>query len=135
MIIVLSLFTTISSETTIITGMILYAAFTLGLGLNISPVTTLALNQVSQPLYPHGSAITNTINQISGAIGPALYTSIMAIVSQRFMQESNLTDATLLEIEGMTQGVHMVYYVAIGFTVVAFIIALTLKKKDQAGAH
>lgn len=131
--IVISFFTMISSETTTLTGMILYAVFTLGLGLTLPPIQTLALNQVSQPLYPHGSAISNTVNQISGAIGPALYTSIMTIAAQRFIQQSNLTGENTIEIEALTQGVQMVYYTALGAAVVAFIIALTLKKKDQYG--
>ncbi len=112
---ILSLFTTISSETTTMTAAILYAAFTIGVGLSIGPVMTLALNQVPKPLHAHGSAISNTINQVSGAIGPALYTSIMTMASQHFIQQSNETNKTLLQIKSMTSGVHTVYYVAIAF--------------------
>ncbi|MED4212289.1 hypothetical protein P4662_23805 [Priestia megaterium] len=99
-----------------------------GVGLSIGPVMTLALNQVPKPLHAHGSAISNTINQVSGAIGPALYTSIMTMASQHFIQQSNETNKTLLHIKSMTSGVHTVYYVAIAF--VSFLLALTLKKKD-----
>jgi MFS transporter, DHA2 family, lincomycin resistance protein len=129
--IILSLFTTISSGTSTTTAAILYAAFTIGVGLSIGPVMTLALNQVPKPLHAHGSAISNTINQVSGAIGPALYTSIMTMASQHFIQQSNETNKTLLQIKSMTSGVHTVYYVAIAFAVVSFLLALTLKKKDQ----
>ncbi|WP_232696904.1 DHA2 family efflux MFS transporter permease subunit [Brevibacillus daliensis] len=87
--IVVCLFTTISTETTITTAMILYAIFTIGAGLALGPIMTLALNQLPKPLYAHGSAIFNTFNQIAGAIGPALYTSIMTMASQRFIQASN----------------------------------------------
>lgn len=59
----------------------------------------------------------------------------MTIASQRFIQQSTITDNRLLEIESMTQGVQMVYYVAIGVAVAALIISLTLKKKDQVGAY
>ncbi|WP_243495352.1 MFS transporter [Priestia aryabhattai] len=126
---ILSLFTTISRETTTMTAAILYAAFTIGVGLSIGPVMTLALNQVPKPLHAHGSAISNTINQVSGAIGPALYTSIMTMASQHFIQQSNETNKTLLQIKSMTSGVHTVYYVA--FAIVSFLLALMLKKKDQ----
>ena len=128
---ILSLFTTISRETTTMTAAILYAAFTIGVGLSIGPVMTLALNQVPKPLHAHGSAISNTINQAAGAIGPALYTSIMTMASQHFVQQSNETNKTLLQIKSMTSGVHTVYYVAIAFAIVSFLLALTLKKKDQ----
>ncbi|MEY9217236.1 MFS family permease [Bacillus subtilis] len=129
--IVLCLFTQISNETTTTTAAILYAAFTIGVGLSIGPVMTLGLNQVPKQLHAHGSAISNTINQVSGAIGPALYTSIMAVASQYYIQHSNEANKTVLNIQSMTQGVHAVYYVAIVFAVVSFILALTLKKKDQ----
>ncbi len=75
-----------------------------GVGLSIGPVMTLALNQVPKPLHAHGSAISNTINQVSGAIGPALYTSIMTMASQHFIQQSNETNKTLLQIKSMTSG-------------------------------
>ncbi|MDL2029715.1 DHA2 family efflux MFS transporter permease subunit [Bacillus subtilis] len=129
--IVLCLFTQISNETTTTTAAILYAAFTIGVGLSIGPVMTLGLNQVPKQLHAHGSAISNTINQVSGAIGPALYTSIMAVASQYYIQHSNEANKTVLNIQSMTQGVHAVYYVAIVFAIVSFILALTLKKKDQ----
>ncbi len=57
---------------------------------------TLALNQVPKPLHAHGSAISNTINQVSGAIGPRLcIQAIMTMASQHFIQQSNETNKTL----------------------------------------
>ncbi|HLR61963.1 MAG TPA: DHA2 family efflux MFS transporter permease subunit [Lentibacillus sp.] len=121
---VLAVFTTISPETGLLTAMIMYALFTLGLGLNLSPVTSLALNQVERSISAHGSAITNTINQISGAIGPALFTSIMTMTSQIYSHNN----AGASEMYAMTQVVHMVYYVAIGFALIALVIILSFRK-------
>ncbi|EJR44433.1 drug:H+ antiporter-2 (14 Spanner) (DHA2) family drug resistance MFS transporter [Bacillus cereus VD107] len=129
--IVLCLFTTISTETTIIKAMILYAIFTIGAGFALGPIMILALNQLPKPLYAHGSAIFNTFNQISGAIGPALYTSIMTMASQRFIQASNEKNEALLQTEALTKGVHTVFYVGLIFAVISFVMALTFKKKDQ----
>lgn len=126
LLIMLGLFTTISSDTTTGEAMILYAFFTIGVGLTVGPATTLGLNQVPKELNAHGSAISNTLNQVAGAIGPSLYTSIMAVVSQYVMNHQNAS-----EIEGMTGGVHAVHYVALVFVVISFVISLTLKKRDQ----
>nr|MDH3163089.1 MFS transporter [Bacillus licheniformis] len=114
---VLSLFTNISSDTPMAVGMMLYAGFTLGVGLTMAPIMTLGLNQVPKPLYPHGSAIMNTVNQVSGAIGPALYTTILTTVSNRFIAHSSGGDRQEPHMQGMTEGVHMVYFVAIAFAV------------------
>jgi DHA2 family lincomycin resistance protein-like MFS transporter len=131
LIIMLSLFTRISSDTTTTEATILYAFFTIGVGLSVGPAMTLALNQVPKELHAHGSAISNTINQVSGAIGPALYTSIMTMTSQRFIEGAEGGNQSLLEVQGLTEGVHTVYYTALGFAALAFVLALTLKRKDQ----
>ncbi|RAS72586.1 DHA2 family efflux MFS transporter permease subunit [Priestia endophytica] len=131
LIIMLSLFTRVSSDTTTTEATILYAFFTIGVGLSVGPAMTLALNQVPKELHAHGSAISNTINQVSGAIGPALYTSIMIMTSQRFIEGAEGGNQSLLEVQGMTEGVHTVYYTALGFAALAFVLALTLKQKDQ----
>lgn len=128
---ILGLFTRISSETTTMEAMILYAFFTIGVGLTVGPVMTLALNQVPKELHAHGSAISNTINQIAGAIGPALYTSVMTMTSQHFIEESSEANKMILKIQGMTKGVHSVYYAALVFAVVSFLLALTLKREKQ----
>ncbi len=130
---ILGLFTRISSETTTMEAMFLYAFFTIGVGLTVGPVMTLALNQVPKELHAHGSAISNTINQISGAIGPALYTSVMTMTSQQFIEESSEANEMILKIQGMTKGVHSVYYTALVFAVVSFFLALTLKRERQVG--
>ena len=41
------------------------------------PVSTNGLNQLPRSLYPHGTAVNNTLNQVAGAIGTALMVTIM----------------------------------------------------------
>ena len=41
------------------------------------PVSTNGLNQLPRHLYPHGTAMNNTLNQVAGAIGTALLVTIM----------------------------------------------------------
>lgn len=131
MLFILFFFTRLSEDTTLLSGMILYAVFCLGLGFALPPVQTLSLNQLDKDLYTHGSAIANTTNQVSGAIGPALYTSIMTMASNSFVAQSNITDKKALEVASMTHGVHVSYTVAIVVACIAFIVAFTLKKKHQ----
>ncbi|KKB73282.1 MULTISPECIES: MDR family MFS transporter [Bacillus] len=132
---VLLLFTKISSGTSMAAAMMLYAGFTLGVGFTMAPVMTLGLNQVPKPLYPHGSAIMNTVNQVSGAIGPALYTTILTTVSNRFIRQSAITSEKDLQMQGMTAGVHTAYFVAIGFAVVALALSFLIKAKNKEVQH
>lgn len=132
---VLLLFTRISSGTSMAAAMMLYAGFTLGVGFTMAPVMTLGLNQVPKPLYPHGSAIMNTVNQVSGAIGPALYTTILTTVSNRFIRQSAVTSEKDLQMQGMTAGVHTAYFVAIGFAVVALALSFLIKAKNEEVQH
>lgn len=131
MIFILFFFTNLSEQTSLLTGIILYSVFSLGLGFALPPVQTLSLNQLNKKLYTHGSAISNTINQISGAIGPALYTSIMTVASTNFIRHSKGKNKNTLEIESLTHGVHVSYTVAIVVAIVAFIVALTLSNKSK----
>ena len=41
------------------------------------PVSTNGLNQLPRRLYPHGTAMNNTLNQVAGAIGTALMVTLM----------------------------------------------------------
>ena len=57
------------------------------------PVSTNGLNQLPQSHYPHGTAMNNTLNQVSGAIGTALLVTIMS--------NRTVTHATELSKEAM----------------------------------
>lgn len=48
-----------------------------GLGMAMTPLMTSALGSLEQDLYSHGSAIVNTLQQIAGAAGTALFVTLM----------------------------------------------------------
>jgi DHA2 family lincomycin resistance protein-like MFS transporter len=72
------LFTRFDETTT--TGFLVavHIALMVGVALVMMPAQTAGLNQLPRHLHPHGTAILNTLQQISGAIGTALYFSIMS---------------------------------------------------------
>ncbi|MBT2248208.1 multidrug efflux MFS transporter [Arthrobacter sp. BHU FT2] len=49
----------------------------LGLGMVMTPLLTSSLGSLHQDLFSHGSAITNTLQQLAGAAGTALFISVM----------------------------------------------------------
>ena len=57
--------------------MMLYTVRMLGISLVMMPVMTNGLNQLPMISNPHGTAMNNTLQQVSGAIGSALLLTIM----------------------------------------------------------
>src|SRR5690625_5123947 len=50
-----------------------------GLSIALMPVITLALNQLPPKWYSHGSAMANTMQQISASIGTAFLVTVVAM--------------------------------------------------------
>ncbi|UJH70528.1 hypothetical protein L0A91_15970 [Ornithinimicrobium sp. INDO-MA30-4] len=49
-----------------------HVVLSIGLGMLFTPLFTTALGSVQPHLYPHGSAIVGTVQQVAGAAGTAL---------------------------------------------------------------
>lgn len=50
----------------------LHIALMVGISMIMMPAQTNGLNQLPPELYPHGTAIMNTLQQVAGAIGTAV---------------------------------------------------------------
>ncbi|WP_445491405.1 MDR family MFS transporter [Niallia sp. 03133] len=92
------------------------------------PSQTNALNELPKHLYPHGTAISNTLQPISGALGVSIFVSILTGRSQHFLDEYNGQKTQQVFDDAMTYGVHHAYWFALSICVLAFIIALFVKK-------
>lgn len=78
-------FTVLSQSTSYLTLMLLFVLMMLGMSLIMMPVMTAGLNQLPRNLYPHGTAMSNTLQQVSGAIGTALLVTIMTQGSKSWL--------------------------------------------------
>ncbi|MGK8360437.1 DHA2 family efflux MFS transporter permease subunit [Corynebacterium amycolatum] len=58
-----------------------HIVFEIGLGLLFTPLFTFGLGDLPRSLYPDGSAIMNTLQQVAGAVGTALFVAMSAIVT------------------------------------------------------
>ncbi|MBQ0138568.1 MAG: DHA2 family efflux MFS transporter permease subunit [Kurthia sp.] len=65
-------------ETTYIYLMLAYTIRMFGMSMVMMPMMTNGLNQLPQNLNPHGTAMNNTLQQVSGAIGSAIMITIMS---------------------------------------------------------
>ncbi|MCL5115908.1 MAG: DHA2 family efflux MFS transporter permease subunit [Firmicutes bacterium] len=72
--------------------MVAYVFMMLGMSLIMMPVMTSGLNRLPPDLYPHGTAVSNTLQQVAGAVGTALLVTIMTDGAKSWMT-SHLRDA------------------------------------------
>ncbi|MEK3790441.1 MDR family MFS transporter [Paenibacillus sp. FSL R7-0204] len=82
------LFAGIDSDTT--RGSVLFDHVLLFLGISfvVMPAQTAGMNQLPRHLVPHGTAIYNTLQQIAGGIGIALFVGIMSSRANRYLHHS-----------------------------------------------
>ncbi|GAF12090.1 LOW QUALITY PROTEIN: multidrug resistance protein [Bacillus sp. JCM 19045] len=110
------LYTNLTTDTSLAYLTIVYAVRMFGLSLFLMPVTTAGLNVLPRELIPHGTAMNNTMRQVSGSIGTAILVSVMTA--------STSTENS----EAMIQGVNNSFIVATCVAFVSLILAFFIKK-------
>lgn len=124
--------------------MSVYTVRMIGMSLVMMPVMTNGLNQIPMVSNPHGTAINNTLQQVSGAIGSALLLTIMTkrmeksgeVLFAEAMSSGNVptSDAGLeaLKVElanqAMLDGISFSFFIASIVATVALILALFIQR-------
>lgn len=105
----------------------------LGLSMVMMPVTTAGINSLSRNLLSHGTAVNNTLRQVSASIGTAVLITIMSNV-----QDSNAPDTNLKLTNPQEFGEKMIDATLLGMnasfvaTLIVAILALILSFKVQS---
>lgn len=142
------LFSQLSLETTYTQLLLLYSVRMLGMSMVMMPVSTNGLNQLPARFYPHGTAMNNTLQQVSGAIGTALLVTVMSNRAESKAKElgeaamANLTEqptqAALAEMKqqimmsATLDGINFAFFVSVFIAAVALILAFFMKRAKQA---
>lgn len=110
----------------------LIVALHIGLMVGISmvwmPAQTNGLNQLPQELYPHGTAVMNTLQQVAGALGTAIAISILTNGMETYLRGS-AAPTSLAETAGaMTFGSQHVFSFAMVVTLIGLGIALFIRR-------
>ncbi|WP_068700748.1 DHA2 family efflux MFS transporter permease subunit [Paenibacillus yonginensis] len=125
------LFSQVDSSWSKLHVILIHVLMMIGISMVMMPAQTTALNQLPKRLYPHGTAIMNTLQQVAGAIGTALFISIMTSGTKRYIENNGAQNP----IEAMVSGLHNSFMTGVYFAAVAFIIGLFVKRtfaKDEA---
>ena len=98
----------------------LHCLLNAGLGFIFTPLFTSSLGSLDRSLYSHGSAILNTLQQLAGGAGTAVFITLMTTGTARALSEG--ADA----IEAAAAGVHTAFFwgavVSLGALAVSFLV-------------
>ncbi|MCC5802345.1 MDR family MFS transporter [Rossellomorea vietnamensis] len=115
------MFTNLSADTSFMYLATVNAIRMFGVAMVMMPVTTAGLNQLDRSLIPHGTAMNNTMRQVSGAVGTALLVTVMTTSAD-----------PARGLEGMIHGVNISFIVA-GITAIAgLLLSLFIKSGRPA---
>ncbi|MFC4354634.1 DHA2 family efflux MFS transporter permease subunit [Chryseomicrobium palamuruense] len=131
-------------ETSYASIMFLYTMRMFGFSMITMPVMTNGLSQLAAHHYPHGTAMNNTLQQVSGAIGSAIFLTIMNARMTSWIEDQLLklqidgmypSDAEAEQVimgeltqKGMLEGITFSFFIAAIVTIVALILSLFIKK-------
>lgn len=139
-------FSRISMTTAYSTLVLLYTFRMFGMSMVMMPVMTNGLNQLPPINNPHGTAMNNTLQQVSGAIGSALLITVMNNRTKEKAEE--LAADTLANMsasaqpsaqaaadiqrqimnEAMLNGINFTFFISALIAVIALILAFFIKR-------
>lgn len=141
-------FSTLSLTTPYVELLVLYTVRMFGMSMVMMPIMTNGLNQLPKSLYPHGTAMNNTLSQVAGAIGSALLVTVMSKRTEAHGEDlmtsamSKLTaqpTAEALEAlkgevmrKAMVEGIDDAFLVATAIVAVALVLAFFIKRPQPA---
>lgn len=115
----------LSLDTTLEYLAIVNAVRMLGVAMVIMPVTTAALNELPQRMIPHGTAVNNTLRQISSSIGAAVMVTIMT---------ATVKDPAVYGIEGVIHGANVAFIVSGSLGILGIIGSLFIRNRQSPAA-
>ena len=89
----------------------------------MSPAQTYVPNAIQGPESADGSTITNTLQQIVGAIAPAIATILLAT------GQSTVAGSSAVK---FTNGTHYVFYFTLVLIVIGLLLSLTIKEDQNS---
>ncbi len=129
-------FSFLTSKTSVIVIVVLYAIRMFGISMVMMPVTTSGMNALPNHLISHGTAVNNTFRQVASSIGTAILISVLTNVTKNNLPTKSILEATPLAykdqaINATLSGYHAAFLVAVIFGFIGWLITFTLAKKEN----
>lgn len=113
-------FSTLSADTPVWLVIAMHMLLSIGTALMMTPLMTTALGAVAPKSYPHASAIVNTLQQVAGAAGTALFITLFTVAATADVGKNPL--------DALAGGVGTAFGVGAGISTVGIVLALFLRK-------
>lgn len=117
----------VTNETSMLAVVGMNALLMIGISLIMMPAQTNALNQLPKDLYPDGTALMNTLQQVSGAIGTAVAITIMSTTQHGYLETAkNPQDPAIIGL-ALTSGVQNAFTFGLVLAIIGLVIAFFIK--------
>lgn len=123
----------LTQETGTLWLIIMHALRMAGLSMVMMPVSTNGLNQLPPALYPHGTAMNNTLNQVSAAIGTGILMTVMSLRQEGYAEKLALDAAAgfskeEIVIRAMLGGINDTFLISGFVIVIGLVLACFVKR-------
>lgn len=117
----------------------IYTLRMFGMSMVSMPIITNGLNELPKELYPHGTAVNNTAQQVAGAIGTAIFVTIMnkvalsegaRLIGKTDPQAVSEAVKTSIEQQSLLAGIQYSFFIAFIVNIVALVLAFFVKRVD-----
>ncbi|MBM7645755.1 EmrB/QacA subfamily drug resistance transporter [Scopulibacillus daqui] len=129
------MFSRLTDSTTYTALIMLYSCRMFGMSMLMMPIMTAGLNALPQSLNAHGTAMVNTLRQVSGSLGTAFLITVMSSQTKKHAQDliQSLAPHTkkqmaMIAKEASIRGINDAFIVAAALSLLALILAFFLKK-------
>ncbi|WP_059103571.1 MDR family MFS transporter [Shouchella shacheensis] len=116
-----AMYTNLSTTTPLTYLTIVYAIRMFGVSLVMMPVTTAGINVLPRELIPHGTAVNNTLRQVSGSIGTAILVTVMTSSAAASPGDEN----------AMVDGFNHAFMVATAIAFISLVLAFFIKRNER----
>ncbi|MEK4068072.1 MDR family MFS transporter [Peribacillus sp. FSL R5-0717] len=127
MIVMLWTLTNVTTETTIIMVIVMHSLLMIGVSMVMMPAQTNGLNQLPKNLYPDGTALMNTLQQVSGAIGTTVAITIMSASQKNYMANAEDPFDTSAISGSLTAGVQDAFIFGLVLAIIGLIVSFFIR--------
>jgi DHA2 family lincomycin resistance protein-like MFS transporter len=107
----------------------LHTVLMLSLAAMFTPIFTLGMGALPPNMYPHGSSILGTLQQVAAALGTALVVTVMSARTGHLVADGATAAAAQLS------GMKLAFLVATALAVVTIVVAAALPSRTTETAH
>jgi MFS transporter, DHA2 family, lincomycin resistance protein len=121
------MFTTLGVESSAATVIALHVALSISLAIMLTPLLTSALGSLPRDLYSHGSALVNTLQQVAGAAGTALFVTLLSVGSATAESAGRALEVA------QADGVHLAFTCGAFISLLAVAVSPFIRRSQSGG--